>query len=390
MSRGLALSIFGFVLLGVAWMFSTPLLQAPDEASHYLRALTLANGHLLGPHPEVSAPGGDSAPAERLRWVTRDLREVSVPASLSPPDEVCVVNGKPDTSGSCIEESYTGDYLPLPYVLPAAGIASAHDWQTAMWLARAASLVLVLLFIGLAVMITGPGSRWATVGLMAAITPSVLYIGSVMNPSGLQLAANLAFVAALLRLCRDGREFPGWAWAILVLSGSATILAWQLGPVFAGLDIAACVALLGRDGVRRLGSTQPRPVLAAAFTLIAATAVFLIWGVDSGVLHSSVNLSPGLSALPAGEGQLVPTLQGAIGAFGLNNLVLPSAILWLWWLAVIALVAGALWRGRERDRMVLVLVTFVGIAFPIMLYAYAYQNSGFRGLQARYVLPALL
>ncbi len=386
-SRGLALAIVGFTLLGVAWMFSTPLLDAPDEASHYLRALTLAEGHLIGPRPVLGPFKGRSAADERLRWVARDLRQVSVPAALSPSDETCL-NGRPDVSGHCTEESYTGDYFPLPYVLPAVAISASHDWQTAMWLSRAASLLPVLLFIALALIVARPGARWGTVGLLAAITPTVLFVGSVLNPSGLELAANLAFVTALLRLRRDGPELPAWYWVALVASGAVTVLAWQLGPVFALWDIAAWAALTGIDGLRDLASRRPAPLLATGSLLAAATIASVVWGVASGVLHSTVSFAPGLSGFGVGAAQFTPTLKGAVGTFGLYNVFLPSVVVDLWWLGVIVLIAGGLWRGRGRDRIVLALVTAAGLAFPIVFFVYAYQSSGF-GLQARYVLPAL-
>jgi hypothetical protein len=256
-----------------------------------------------------------------------------------------------------------------------------------MWLSRAASLLPVLAFIALALILSGPVIGWRTVGLMGAITPTVLFIGSVTNPSGLELAANLAFIAALLRLRRDGPDLAWWCWAAVIASGIATILAWQLGPVFAALDLTACAALMGRDR-RRLWSERPRHVLGALLVLIAAAVAFVVWGALSGVLHSTVSFSSGVSGLSVGEAQLLPTLKGAVGTFGLYSVFLPSAIVDLWWLAVIALIAGGWWFGTRRERIVLSLATLAGIALPIVFFTYSYQRSGF-GLQARYVLPAL-
>jgi hypothetical protein len=38
-----------FILLISAWIMATTPFGAPDEASHYLRALTITQGRLLGP-----------------------------------------------------------------------------------------------------------------------------------------------------------------------------------------------------------------------------------------------------------------------------------------------------------------------------------------------------
>jgi len=54
----LGLAVVGTALLLAAWVVGTQPFGAPDEASHYLRALTLSQGHLLGrkvPYPNVPA-----------------------------------------------------------------------------------------------------------------------------------------------------------------------------------------------------------------------------------------------------------------------------------------------------------------------------------------------
>ncbi len=394
MSRALALSVVGFALLGVAWMFATPLAESPDESSQYLRALTIADGHLLGPRiglepiERAQLREGVGA-ADKIRWIVPDQRGVVVPAALSPIDEHCF-DGRPDLRGRCTEVSYNGDYFPLAYLLPAVVISTTHTWRPAMWGARAASLLPVLVLIALALVLTGAASRWRTVGLMAAITPTVLFIGSVTNPSGLEIAAGLAFIAALLRLRRDGEAFPGWGWAALIVSGAATILAWQLGIVFAALDLAVYAALSSASRLARLWSARRGEVLMTGLILGAASVAFVVWGAVSGVIHPThVSFLQGVRGLKLGVStQLVSVLKGAVGIFGQYSVSLPLVMFWLWWLAVILLVLFALRTGPRRDGLVLAAVTLVAIAFPVLMFAFAYQHSGF-GLQGRYVIPVL-
>ena len=87
-------------------------------------------------------------------------------------------------------------------------MSRAQTWETALLLSRAGSFLQLLVFLTLAVILTGPRPGWRLVGLLAATTPMVLFIGSMVNPNGLEIAANLAFVAALLRLRRDQAAFP--------------------------------------------------------------------------------------------------------------------------------------------------------------------------------------
>ncbi len=383
--------MLGFVLLSAAWLFSTPPDAAPDETVQYLRALGISKGQLLGPREPLRpsavanlADGGSRA-AEQT-WIDHDRRGVVVPAALSPPGEPCV--GRRDANGACIEVSYTGDYYPTAYVLPAVGISAAHSWQTALFLSRVGSLAQVLLFLVLALILTGPRPGWRLVGLLAATTPMVLFIGSMMNPDGLVIAANLAFVAGLLRLRRDPAGFPGWAWVSLVASGAVTVLAWQLGPLFVAVDLAVWAALMGGGGLRTLYSIRRRQVFCGAAAMIGAAALFVAYGRAAGVLHSSVTFASPLSAVHGGLRQLGPALIGAVGEFGRQDVALPGAMVRGWWVAVIALFAVAIWLGTRRERGVLAVAALLGLAFPVVFFAFSYRLSGF-GVEGRYVLPIL-
>jgi hypothetical protein len=392
-ARRLVLLAVGVVLLSTAWVFATPPFQAPDEAAQYLRALTIANGHLLGPKVGVTAAdrvviAGGGWRAEQRRWILHDQRSVLVSAALSPPNVSCA-DGHTDSGRSgCDEVTYTGDYYPIGYLLPAAGIAVSHSVGSAQWLSRIGSLIPALAFIVLALVLVGWRSGWATVGLLGAITPSVLFIASVLNPSGLEVAANLAFVAALLRLRRDAQQFPAWGWLSLGVSGVVTVLAWQLGPVFAAIDLAAVIGLSPPGEWSSLLITRRGALIATGLALIAATGLFAAYGESSGVVHSDISFTPLLASLRAGAHQLAPTLREAVGSFGSLNSNLPAAMPALWWLGILALTAGALTRGTRRERVILVLICGAAVAFPVLFYAWSQRRTGF-GMQGRYVLPLL-
>ncbi len=95
------------------------------------------------------------------------------------------MDGKPDLRGSCLEADPNGNFPPLPYLLPAAALSVSHDATTrplaqpcgdrrcrrsasCSWRSRCC----------------GTGSGWSLLGLLAATTPMVLFISSVMNSSG--------------------------------------------------------------------------------------------------------------------------------------------------------------------------------------------------------------
>ena len=84
-----------------------------------------------------------------------------------------------------------GAYLPLPYLLPAAAIR-AGDGPAADRLGRLASAALVL-----ALLVATIFALWARdqgalslLGLVAAVTPMVVFMGSVVNGGGLEIVGH--------------------------------------------------------------------------------------------------------------------------------------------------------------------------------------------------------
>jgi hypothetical protein len=385
MKTPMALVGAAFALLLAAWVMSTPPFAAPDEASHYLRALSIANGHLLGPKVDYRLAG--ETPAQRV-WARRDARAVLVPARLSPPDVRCADGARDAGPRGCIEVTPTGDYYPLAYLVPAVALKAASDASTGLWLARLASALPALGFLLLAITLVAQGGGWSFLGLLGAFTPMVLFAGSVVNPNGLEIAASLACAAAALRVARTAGRTPTWIWAALAASGVVTLLAWQLGIVFLLADLALGAALLGPTGLRELRISAPRQLVAVAVTLAAAFVIYLAYGLSSGVFHSSFALAPLGANLRAGLHQLHRALYGAVGQFGSLTVNLDRFAYRIWWLATLALIAIAVWLGPRREKALLALVAMLALAFPVVFYAFVYRRSGF-GLQGRHVLPAL-
>jgi len=126
-----------------------------------------------------------------------------------------------------------------------------------------------------------------------------------------------------------------------------------------------------------------------ALTLITATALYLIYGVASGVSHSSFGISPIRQSLHQGLSQLVPVLGESVGPFGSLSVPLPSGAYWTWWLFVGAIIFGALCVGSHRDRWLVAAVVVLASMFPVVFFAWVYRFTGF-GLQGRYVLPVMV
>ena len=177
---------------------STQPFNAPDEASHYLRALSIANGQLLGPKAPTFDPGA-IPPSEPVHQPGHPPRW-SAGESGTRRHRLLLQRARPAVLGGDPERQ-----LPAA-PLPAAGARGQG-------LARTPGRpVADTGRIGAPVVAADSADARAPVGrdgdlgagLLAAITPMVLFSSSVLNSSGPGITGSLVFGAAGLRLARDG------------------------------------------------------------------------------------------------------------------------------------------------------------------------------------------
>jgi len=366
---------------------ATPPFGGPDEAAHYLRALTISRGALLGPRARFVNPANTPA---QLSWANYHTRRLFVPPALAPPNVFCL-DGKPDLAPpGCEEATYTGDYQPLPYLLPALLEGTAHTADTAMWLSRLGSALPCLALLALALWLAAGAGAWAVIGLVLSLSPMVLFVGSLLNPNGLEIAASAAFLSALLSTVAGPRPVPRGHWFAIAGTGAVTVLAWQLGPLFAAVDLVIAAAMLARDEPRAWLRSHRLAIVATLGSLLVALALYLLYGLSSGASHATIGFGPQVGAsLGSGFKQLAPVLRDAVGTFGQLTVPLPRVMRWAWWLAVVGLCLYALRRGSTASRARIVAVAVLAPVVIALFYAAAYRHTGF-GMQGRYVLPLLM
>src|SRR5260370_1798781 len=124
--RTVLLAGLGVTLLLAAWIVARPRFGAPDEASHYDRAVGITNGVILGPNV-VYGPDPQLTPTQQA-FINHDTTAVDVPARLMPPDVGCI-NGKPNVT-SCLVSTPTGNFPPLGYLLPAVALNPSNNVTT--------------------------------------------------------------------------------------------------------------------------------------------------------------------------------------------------------------------------------------------------------------------
>ncbi|MDX6642815.1 MAG: hypothetical protein QOD76_777, partial [Solirubrobacteraceae bacterium] len=391
------LVIGGYALFGLTWAMSLPPFAAPDEDAHYLRTLGVANGHLLGPRGRYLS---DPALTPRHRAAINDIaRVVEVPPGLSPVGFACIVH-RTRVSAACQNRvvpprvkvtavTTVGGYQPLPYLLPATVIERADSAPAADRLARLAGLALWLALIAIATLLSWSAAAPAAslVGLVAAVTPMVVFVGAGLTGSGPEVAGSIAFAAAAMRLAREP-EPSRWVWAAAAFSGAVLALSRSPGPlwVLAGLGL-----LVGLAGPRRLLALRRAAPAAAAVTsgvLLVSVVLNRLWESAYGP-HIGFGLSPLWSSVGAGRRQLDEVMLQAIGRFGYLELGLPALAYVAWAGLVVALVLLAAVLGTRAERVLLGATVLLAVALPVLFYAAVLRNADIP-LQGRHVLPLLV
>ncbi len=157
-----------FGMLALVWAMSNAPFTAPDEAAHYLRAIGVSDGYLVGRRAELAPPGLATIlvlPREptpiQLKWVNQATREVWCPPDLSTVGYDCDVVRSLVSSG-CLrsvhpnrrptdEITSVGTYQPLPYLLPAALMRAGGHAPGALRLARLATAAMWLALLAIAI-----------------------------------------------------------------------------------------------------------------------------------------------------------------------------------------------------------------------------------------------
>lgn len=77
-----------------------------------------------------------------------------------------------------------------------------------------------LAFVLLSMVLLWDGSVWSLLGWLIALTPMVLFVTSIINPNGLEIASSLAFAAAVPRVVRDPARVSTWVGVALSAAGA--------------------------------------------------------------------------------------------------------------------------------------------------------------------------
>ena len=379
--RRYAVSLVLLLALVSLWELATPLLAAPDEPQHLLKAAAVARGEWIGRED----PDG---PLTHV-WLPDGFRRVSGyphcfafrprrTAACAPP-----INA--DGGPPVLLETTAGRYPPAYYgvvglpTLLVRGIASDRA-------ARVLSGLLCAVLLAAAM-------AWAAGDLLAlavpvAVTPMVLFLSSVVNPSGLEIAAAAASWVGLLRLARgSGPARP----AALVAVLCTLALARPISVMWLLLLLLVTAATSTRERLRELAAQRAVQVGAVVVGLACAAQVAWVVLADSTRLfgkpmHVSRVEAVGKVLTPTHVGHLA---MQVVGRFGWLDTRVPLLSLRLWAFAAAVLLAIGLLRGSRQLRVVLVVAVAAAVLVPALVEASSLPRLGY-WWQGRYSLPFLI
>jgi hypothetical protein len=384
-----------YAAVAIAWAMTDPPFAAPDEANHYLRAVGINDGSLLGKRARDT---NQSIDAKQLIWTNQATRSVMVPPGLAPDGFACELSNR-DSSAACTqsltsnpvavsENTEVGTYQPLPYLLPAAVLRVDHRAGGSLRLARLATVAIWLVALAVAIWALWDERLGAAslTGLLLAVTPMVIFIGASFNDSSLEIISSVAFFASLLRLIRaDSGRPPAWAWAFAGATGLVLALSRSPGPIWVVVDVALVLLLVGFGTAWAVFRSGGHVARLAAVAVLAGLGLNRLWEAAYGP-HVTITWFPKLESLQAGRREVQQSLQDLVGRFGYLNVPLPRAILIAWALLALTLAWFGVRAADRRGRITLAVAAAIAFMGPMYLFAAVIHNTGF-GLQGRHYLP---
>jgi hypothetical protein len=398
--RTVALLLGGaYGLLLTTWALSNPPGASPDEPAHFVKLVGISDGQVAGSREPWFQRSGIS-PGFLAFW-DQTTRGYNIPANLVPDDPGCVAF-HPAVSAGCLnvsvaggldtahEQSYVGAYEPLDYMPGALLVHLAPDGRTGILLGRLGFVAInaVLLLLAALVLTTGTSTGVPLLGLMVAVTPMLLFMGSQIQPSGVEVSAAIAYVCALLALCRpDGwrRWFP---WAVLGAAGIALATSRATGPIWviAGLLIPA--ALVGPRASLRLVRSSGRRAAVGLGALVLGVMADISWWSYIGRPSSLRPLADARYLVLSSFDRLIPAYQEQVGVFGWLDTRLPGLVYLAWASLVVALVTMALLATTRRGRLVMAVSIGAVVVGGGVLYAalIVLLNEPVEYVQGRYIM----
>jgi Predicted membrane protein (DUF2142) len=374
------------LLLSLSWSVATPLFASPDEPAHVIRAASVARGQVLGRTPPHDPHG------QLL---------VRVPAIFENGNNASCFAFSPNTTAKCltftgstrtVEVSTTaGRHPPLYYaVVGWPSLAFKSDVGVRLMRLVTALLAAALLACAVTAILSLPSRRLAALGLAVAVTPMVLFLNGVVNPSPVEIAAAACVWAAGIVLVVDpASELRPTLITYFGIGACALALTRQLGPLWLGIAGVLLAWIGGADLVR--GVFRERRFRRWAAAAVVSCALQVAWILSTGTLNAASGSTQGVHTntgflIRGSIGRSLLYYRELIGVFGWRDTVPPSFVPIVWTAAIGGIAVLVLWVGTRRVRQSILAIAVLSVAIPVFSEVLDAHDAGYFW-QGRYTLP---
>jgi hypothetical protein len=396
--------LFGLVMC--TWAVATPLGAAPDEGTTIAHAVAAVRGQLIGtPLPKPSKPTiQQGAPAYKVFVAVRipkSLTSISECFAFKPTVSAACQAAHPMTASRADRTVYisVGHYPPLYYLLVGLpsylpGVTIPLHFMTFATAAMCAALLATAVFA----VRRWARSRTILLGVVVAVSPMVLFLSGVINPSSLEVAAAVCLWTTATIWAVDYSVGPpkGLLWTV---TASAAVLI-QARPASLAWPVMVAIVLLPlvlrrvplRQALPRLARTLNRRDFWPMYATLGASSAFAVAWIftEHSFLIGAVNVPPRSTSeidLIRTSFDLMPSyFQQSVGVFGWLDTGLPTQLYDFWYWAILVLLGAGLIICRWRGRLAILLVMMLSFLVPTVGTLIDVHSHGFSS-QGRYFLP---
>ena len=384
----------GYLLIMACWAFATPL-PAEDERAQVVKAVATVRGELLGTivhvdRTDLGLPANSGfGPGLASRYVVpRSYAGVAIPCyPAKPVHPRCSAPMSSDPSPATAL-SYVGNYNPIYYAL--VGWPSLLTLgPTSVYLMRLCTALINALLLAwtAGTVMRARDPRRALICFIAATTPMTLFIGAIVNPSGVEITSAELLWSVLLVLATDRRPLPDLLRALGIRGAVALLLLLNLrmlGPLWAAGAFATAAWVASPQ--RRREFVKDRWIHRAAPVFLLAGVAALLWTKLTPVELSSLrDIHPHfMKAARVTLDETPGYFKMMLFSYNWNEPLIPAFAVVVLSAALAVLLVPVLGDRRFGRPLLAILVTTV--VFPILLQGCEMHRTG-DVWQGRYILP---
>lgn len=382
-------------LLAAAWAIASPISSGPDEPAHIVKAASVVRGELVGPQGTY---GNEVKVPNYVSWTNAQtcfVFEPAVPADCAP-----AVEGDP--AKTVLGTTTAGYNNPVYYALVGWPSLIFSD-SIGIYAMRIVSGILSSAMLALAFMLVSTWRRPTipAIGLVAAITPMVLYVNGLVNPSAFEISGTIAAFVAMLTIVTQPDERLLRERAVILVAVSVLVANTRtISPLWIAIAVILPLLLLkGRD----LAALLRRRVVLISAAIVALGAAFSVaWTPISTRLASDAAAgapaTPVITTVFPDVGQspffgfvkmiTLTFTNGAdmIGNFGWMDTPVPATTIVIWTMLIGAILLTGFVVLRGRPALVGVILLLLALVLPALIQAAFITTGGFIW-QGRYGLP---